>query len=195
MKVQNNVKPKGGQYMKERIYTYKVTATLADVKKEIHFLLTNGEFSVDYYEYDTAEEALENFLYFMLSAFNKKSSSSIHFDLKPYIYEVIDEKRLISVRRVVIGSKELKSEACFLLDSFKNCSLNDIITFIKDYCESDCSKEVRTISFIPIVNSNVSNYQVLDFGFIFSIDEIKGLTVEELKEKMLETKLIGYMYL
>lgn len=159
--------------------------------------MKDGNFFPDYSSYNTIEEALENMCHFMLKIYRKNCSNAdtILFEKEPYIYEVISEKKSISVYRVVISSKELKSEACFLLDSLKKYSLNDIVTFIKDYCESDFAKEFSNISFIPGIHSEVKNYQVFDFGFIFSIDEIKNLTIQELKEKILETKLIGYMYL
>lgn len=180
--------------MKERIDTLKVTVSVKDMHKKIHLLMNDGTFSPDYSSYDTIEDALENMCHFMLKIYRKNCSNAdtILFEKEPYIYEVIDEKRSVSVHRIVISSKSI---SCFLLDSFKEYSLNDIACFIKDYCESDCAKDFTTISFIPRANSGVTNDQVLDYGFIYLIDEIKSLTIEELKEKISGTKIIGYMYL
>lgn len=119
--------------MKERIDTFKVTVSVKDMHKKIHLLMQDGLFSPDYSSYDTIEDALENMCHFMLKIYRKNCSNAdtILFETEPYIYEVIDEKKSTSVHRVVIVSNVFKSTACFLLDSFKKYSLNDIVTFIK----------------------------------------------------------------
>ena len=178
--------------MHEKIYTYELTVTLEGVKNnELHLLVTERNFSVDSRFYNNSEEALDSFLSFIQFA-SHEESAKLHFDKKPYIYEIITDK--FSVQRIQLAP-QFSHEACFLLDSFEELSFNDLISFLKDYCESDCSQHFDCISFMPYANSQVKVYQVHHFGFVFPKDFVINSSVEELKEHFLATKLIGYLHL
>lgn len=179
--------------MKERIYSYKVTVTCEDLEEKIHFLMQKDKtLSVDYDSYDTAEEALECFLHFMQDVYQKKYPNAIamHYDLKPYIYEIVNENNSILAYRME-SPKRLSDYAIILLDKFKEITLNDIVIFLKEYCQSDCLKDFSCVVFIPSEKSRVS---VMD-AIYFPKSDVINSTLEELKEKFLNTKLIGYMYL
>lgn len=179
--------------MIERIDTFKVTVTVNGEDEKIHLLKKKEELSVNYYLYNTPEQALESFLHFMEIVYNKGCTDAICFDEKPFIYEVINDKKSISAYRVVV--ERFSHEAIFLLNSFKNNSLNDILRFLKDYAESECSKDFLAISLLPSIRSKAKVIDTINYGFSFRKDEIKNLSMEELKEKLLETKLIGYLNL
>lgn len=179
--------------MIERIDTFKVTVTVKGEDEKIHLLKREEKLSVNYNLYNTAEQALESFLHFMEMVYKKGCIETICFEEKPFIYEVIDDKKSISAYRVVAPSKTFSHEAIFLLNSFGSDSLNDILRFLKDYAESECSKDFSAISLLPSIKSKA---RVIDtYDFLFGKDEIKNLSMEELKEKLLGTKLIGYLNL
>lgn len=179
--------------MIERIDTFKVTVTLKGEDEKIHLLKREEELSVNYNLYNTAEQALESFLHFIKIVYEKECTDAICFDEKPFIYEVIDDKKSISAYRVVM--ERFSHEAIFLLNSFKNNSLNDILRFLKDYAESECSKDFSAISLLPSIESKARVIDTDNYGFSFKKDEIKNLSMEDLKEKLLGTKLIGYLHL
>lgn len=172
--------------MEERIYTYQVTAKVEAMQgnevRKIHLLMTDEKFSVDYTYYDTAEKALESFLSFM-NCYYKGAKCS--FESTPYIYEVTNARKSISAYRLEGGL--IENDACFLLDSFGKYSINDMAMFLKEYCESDYSEEFTRISLFPSIKAEVRRIDLLVFP--------KNLTVEEIKERLLETNLIGYLHL
>lgn len=177
--------------MIERIDTFKVTVTVKGQDEKIHLLKRKDKLSVDYNSYNSAEQALESFLHFMEIVYKKGCTDAIYFDEKPFIYEVIDDKKSVSAYRVFL--ERFSHEAIFLLNSFGSDSLNDILRFLKDYVESECSKDFSAISLLPSIKSKA---KVIDtYDFLFGKDEIKNLSMEELKEKLLGTKLIGYLNL
>lgn len=190
------LKPRKELNMKERVCTSKVTVTMEGIDKVVHFLMTDDgnfaiDFSMDYRSYETIEDAFKNVLKLMSLGFIKESNT-LDYTVEPFIYELFDDKNGLYVplaQRVVCGS--FPCEATFLLDSFADISLKDMILFLKEYCESDCSDGIKTISLIPSAKSNITVAETVDFAK----DQIRSMTVEELCSEILDTKLIGYLNL
>ena len=182
--------------MKERVYTTKVTVSMEGIDKVLHLLMTDDgnfaiDFSMDYRCYETVDAAFKDALRLMSLGYIKESNTLTYTD-EPFIYDVFDDKNGRYVRlaqRVVLP--DFPCEAAFLLDSFIDVSLKDMAIFLKEYCESDCSEAIRTISLLPNAKSNIKVIQTVTFAK----DQIRKMSVEELCSKILDTKLIGYLYL
>lgn len=181
--------------MEERVYASKVEVTLdaEGASKTIYLFLENGEFSVDYDKYETTEQALEDFMFFMKFAHRRECSKVMQFKETPHIYEVFDDKISKPAQRVVPGN--WKGYAIFLLDSFKEFSLNEIAEFTKNYCESKCSKEFSFVSFVPCLKSDVKLGELPDYNAFFKRSAVIRMSLEELKKQFMEMRLIGYMHL
>lgn len=182
--------------MKERVCTSKVTVTMKGTEEVLHLLMTDDgnfaiDFSMDHRSYDSIEDAFKSALKLMMLGFLKKSNT-LDYIAKPFIYELFDDKNGVYVplaQRVVCD--RFPCEAAFLLDSFADISLKDMIIFLKEYCESDCSDGIQTISLLPNAKSNIKTIETVTFAK----DQIRSMTVEELCSEILDTKLIGYLNL
>lgn len=165
--------------MEERIYSESVIVSLKGIDEQICLRrYADGSISFDH----SIEDAQKEVLSFMSSAL-KSGVNKLDFSISPTEYEVTFGAS--SVRRVHVYSPIYPSCAWFNLDSFEGFSLEDIAKFIKEYFESDCSKGVDSITFLPKRDH---------YGYIFKKNLIMKSSVEEIKNILFTTKLPGYTH-